>query len=273
LQDLFIYMDKGIYTALSGTIAKSHEIELIANNLANASTPGFKRDTGTFHEYLPEIRKADQVGSLQSDIQAHVMQNGRTVGDKSFVEMDGVYTSFRQGTIRRTSRPLDVALNGKGFFEILTPSGIRYTRQGNLNRSSDGFLVTSNGFHVLSSGDGPPAQRLINIGNRSIQIDGQGNIYQNGAQVSSLGIQEFEATQWLEKVGNSYFQNKHDKNLKATVTETNVRQGFIEGSNVNPIREMTKLIQATRAYESSLQAINTFNLVDGKSVNEIAKSY
>ena len=87
-------MDKGIYTALSGGIAKGHELEVVANNLANANTPGFRRDVATFNEYLTELRRQDTVEGLQREITAATLFDGRPAGDKSFVEMDGVYTNF-----------------------------------------------------------------------------------------------------------------------------------------------------------------------------------
>src|SRR5687767_2076095 len=101
-------MDKGIYTALSGGIAKSHELEIIANNLANANTPGFKRDTGTFQEYLTEARRMESAPGAQLSVDA------RPTNDKSFVELDGIYTDYRQGQLQSTGRPLDLALEGNG---------------------------------------------------------------------------------------------------------------------------------------------------------------
>jgi flagellar basal-body rod protein FlgG len=134
-------MDKGIYTALSGGLAKSREVELIANNLANATTPGFKRDTGTFNEYLTELRRGDSVDGLQREIQSLSDPNARPTGDKSFVELEGVYTDFKQGTLQKSGRALAVAIEGTGFFEVLTPAGIRYSRQGNFSIDSEGSAV------------------------------------------------------------------------------------------------------------------------------------
>jgi len=292
----FPYMDKGIYTALSGGLAKSREVELIANNLANATTPGFKRDTGTFNEYLTELRRSDSLDGLQNEIRGAADPDARPTGDKSFVEMDGVYTDFRQGTLQKSGRALDVAIEGEGFFEVLTPAGIRYSRQGNFSIDSEGRLVTASGFPVLKKGtqsevtvnqldvDGatpvtgpvpdrqPTAQqRVIQLGQGPIQITEEGRILQNGAEVAALSIEEFQAPQWLEKMGNSYYRNTHPQNLKNGSMKSKVHQGFIEGSNVNPVTEMTRLIEATRAYESHMQAVKTYQDIDSKSVNEIAK--
>lgn len=277
-------MDKGIYTALSGGIAKQHELELIANNLANANTPGFKKDAGTFNEYLTELRRTDSVDGLQREILHAASADVRPSGDKSFVEMDGVYTDHTQGALEKTSRHLDLALEGNGFLEVLTPAGIRYTRQGNLSISRDGVLVTANGFPVLSkdprlAGKNAvaeteatvPERRRIVLGQGAVHITPEGFVLQNGAQISSLSIVEFHESQWLEKAGNSYFRNTHPDNLKADAPKTQVRQGFLENSNVNPVKEMTRLIEATRAYESHMQAIKTYQDIDGRSVNDIAR--
>lgn len=291
-------MDKGIYTALSGGIAKAHELELIATNLANANTTGYKRDTGTFNEYLTEIRHHDTANGVEREVNAITIADPRPQGDKSFVEMDGVYTDFRQGTIQRTGRSLDVALEGKGFFEILTPQGVRYSRQGNFNIAADGRLVNQNGYPVLSKPnqgtgkggafgmigsaqdkkgmtvpqrDPSPEERIVRLGQGAVEITPEGFITQNGTRVGQLNVEEFQETQWLEKMGNSLYRNVDDANLKNGPTESKIHQGFLEGSNVNPVTEMTRLIQATRAYESHMQAVKTFQDIDGRSVNEIAR--
>ncbi|NBX77349.1 MAG: flagellar basal-body rod protein FlgF [Proteobacteria bacterium] len=289
-------MDKGIYTALSGGLAKSREVELIANNLANATTPGFKRDTGTFNEYLTELRRNDSVDGIQREIQSLSDPNARPTGDKSFVELDGVYTDFRQGTLQKSGRALDVAIEGSGFFEVLTPAGIRYSRQGNFSIDAEGRLVTTSGFPVLSkatqgqaavsqlevrgappvTGQIPDRQpdaqsRVIQLGQGPIRITEDGRILQNGAEVATLSVEEFQESQWLEKMGNSYYRNTHPGNLKNGVTTSKLHQGFIEGSNVNPVTEMTRLIEATRAYESHMQAVKTYQDIDSRSVNDIVK--
>lgn len=276
-------MDKGIYTALSGGIARAHEVELLANNLANVNTPGFKRDSGTFNEYLTELRRHDSVEGLKREIENAAL-GGRPAGDKSFVEMDGVYTDFRQGALQRTSRDLDIGLDGKGFFEVLTPTGVRYTRQGNFTLDGEGRLVNGSGHPVMSrdprlalpvTGQFEPTNpeaRVIQMGRvGKVEVTPDGRVLQGGAEVATLSVVEFHEPQWLEKVGNSLFRNTHENNLRHSPTETKVHQGFIEGSNVNPVREMTKLIEATRAYESQLQTIKTYGEIDSRSVNDIAR--
>lgn len=277
-------MDKGIFTALSGGLAKGRELEIIANNLANASTPGFKRDNGTFHEYLPELRRTDTAEALDREIKAAADYDGRPPGDKSFVELDGIYTDYRQGLLKRTGEPLDLALEGQGFFEVLTPDGIAYTRQGNFKISPEGLLVTANGHPVLSNTEGPPEerviqvrtvispeQRLVSVNARELQISGDGIISQGDVQLNVIALREFAEPQWLEKIGNSYFRNIRSENMKQGFAGTSLHQGYLESSNVNALAEMTRMIEASRAYESHLQAIKTFNDIDNKTANDIAK--
>jgi flagellar basal-body rod protein FlgF len=277
-------MDKGIYTALSGGMARAHEVELLANNLANVNTPGFKRDTGTFNEYLTELRRPDSVEGLKREIENAAL-GGRVAGDKSFVEMDGVYTDFKQGALQKTSRGLDVALEGKGFFEVLTPAGIRYTRQGNFTLDGEGRLVNGAGHYVLARDPRltqpltgrfeptAPEARVIQMGRIGpAEITPDARILQGGAELAQLSLVEFHEPQWLEKMGHGLWKNTHEDNLRHLPPESQVHQGFLEGSNVNPVHEMTKLIEATRAYESQLQAIKTYGEIDSRSVNDIARS-
>ncbi len=276
-------MDKGIYTALSGGIARAHEVELLANNLANVNTPGFKRDAGTFNEYLTGLRRNDSVEGLKREVENAALGT-RTDGDKSFVEMDGVYTDFRQGALQKTGRDFDMGIQGKGLFEVLTPAGIRFTRQGNFTADGDGRLVTTSGHLVLARDprltqpvEGryeptEPAARVIQIGRiGKIEVTPDARVLQGGAEIAQLSIVEFHEPQWLEKQGNGLFRNTHEDNLKHIPPETQVIQGFLEGSNVNPIHEMTRLIEATRAYESQLQTIKTYGEIDSRSVNDIAR--
>ena len=280
-------MDKGIYTALSGGIAKSHDLELISNNLANANTPGYKRDSATFNEYLTEVRRFDNVGGLQREIDQAALTTGRPGGDKSYVEMDGVYTDWRQGGMQKTGGRLDFAIQGKGFFEVLTPSGPRFTRAGNFQVNNNGVLVNASGHPVLSrdpklaqtgtaispdSGT-PPERRIIRLEAGQVFATPDGNLNQGGIPVAQLSIVEFHEPQWLEKEGNSLYLNTSPDNfMRGNIRQTQIQQGFIETSNVNPIREMTKLIEATRAYESHMQAIKTYQQIDTRAVNDIAFS-
>ncbi len=147
-------MATGMWTAASGAIAQSQAVDMVANNLANSDTQAFKKDAPTFKEYLSTVeRDHDGVDIPRGAIKNKELYplDGR---DQSFVVVDGTYTNFKQGPLKVTQSPLDVALDGPGFLEVSTPTGIRYTRQGSLKLAQDGRLVTSEGYPVLASSPG-----------------------------------------------------------------------------------------------------------------------
>lgn len=276
-------MASGMWTAAAGAVAQSQNLDAIANNLANADTPAFKKDMPTFKEYLAVVeRQKDHVDIPRGPIKDKEFYplDGR---DQSHVVMDGTYTNFRQGNLRVTQAPFDVALDGPGFIEVSTPSGIRYTRQGSLKMAQDGRLVTNEGHPVLSSapqGVAPVqpgqteevASRYINLRDRGTHfvINGQGEIYAGDNLVAQMSVTEFTDTRKLRKQGGQLFENK-DPGNKIPPEHTIVRQGVIETSNVNPIEEMTQMIKANRLFEQDLKALKTYGELLEKEANDIGK--
>jgi flagellar basal-body rod protein FlgG len=294
----------GLWTSVSGASARAQAVDVIANNLANQDTLAFKKDLPTFKEYLTTVeREHDAVDVPRGPIKDKDFYplDGR---DQSFVVTDGTYTNFRQGNLKVTQAPLDVALDGPGFLEVSTPSGIRYTRQGSLKMAMDGRLVTPEGYPVLAAqpgglaaalpvssvqpigqgrpdttqggvaaGPGPDvAARFINLRDRSgpLTINGAGDIYVGDQLVAKLSVTEFQDRNKLKKYGNLLFENRDPANAIAP-QGTQVRQGMLETSNVNPIEEMTNLIQANRMFEHDLKAMKTFGEMMGREANDIGK--
>jgi len=183
-----------------------------------------------------------------------------------------------------TGNAFDNALNGPGFFEVLTPNGIRYSRKGSFSISNDGKLVTDQGYHVLSK-DAPPTagadgvmtlatspeSRIINVGNSKFSISLEGEVFSGDNKVANLALAEFNDIHALKKEGNSLFINPDQTNVKVGDLKTSVHQGFIEQSNVNAVSEMTNLINANRNFETIQRAIKTYDNISGKAVNEISK--
>ncbi len=283
-------MPSGIWTSASGAAAQSLSVDTIANNLANVDTLGFKKDAPAFREYLATLeREKPSVDIPRGPIKEKEFYplDGR---DQAYVVVDGTYTQFKQGGLRVTQGKTDLALEGPGFMEVATPQGIRYTRMGSLKIAQDGRLVTSDGFSVLAgqaqgiAGEAVPAQDLaarapasvkareINLQDRegALSITEEGEIYAGDELVSRLSLVEFKDLNRLRKSGTSLFENTDAANVAATAT-TKVHQGMLEGSNVNPIEEMTKLIQANRLFEQSLKAMKTHGELMGKEANDIGK--
>jgi flagellar basal-body rod protein FlgG len=271
-------------------------VDTVANNLANADTLGFKKDATAFREYLAVQEREHS----PQDIPRGAITNkdlyqldGR---DQAFVVVDGTYTDFRQGNLRVTQNPLDVAVDGKGFFEVSTPQGNRYTRQGSFHISPEGRLETVDGFPVLASlpgglaapqsdtlaqqqaaqGRAPASEaaRFINLRDRGthFSINPQGEIYASGGDlIAKLSVVEFGDTRQLRKSGGNLFSNPTSANVSAQPVSTVVRQGVLETSNVNPIEEMTKLISANRLFEHDLKAMKTYGEMMSREVNDIGK--
>lgn len=279
---------KDLWVPISGAIAQQRKVETIANNIANANTPGFKKDQLAFKEYLTTVEKGYRDIDLPNKEWAPADFYRSYGSQNAQVKVDGSYTSHQQGTLQPTNNPLDLGIHGKGFFEVLTPNGVRYTRKGTFSISNNGQLVTSDGFPVLTKLDIPesalnkefsgektklpgPDERIINLGQGKISFNLEGEIYQDGNKLGQLSVVEFKDLHALKKEGNSFFINTDLQNIKLSDSKTAVHQGFVEGSNVNAITEMSNLIKAHRHFESIQKVIKAYDNITGRGVNEIAK--
>ena len=275
---------KDLWVSLSGAIAQQKNVETIANNVANANTPGFKKDQLVFKEYLTAFEKGHQDIDLPNKEWSPEDFYKSYGAENSFVKVDGAFTIHKQGQLSPTGNPLDIGLQGDGFLEVLTPNGIRYTRKGNFTIGKDGSIVTDNGHKVLSRIDWSkyqnvdtnskfklPKERQIYLPPGRISVNLQGQIFSAGKPVGELSLVEFKDVHALRKEGNSMFINKNIENIIKDWPKTATHQGFIEQSNVNAIQEMSELLKANRQFESIQRAIKTYDNIAGKSVNEIAK--
>jgi len=263
---------KGVYTAVSGAIAQSSRLDTIANNLANANTTAFKKDKQVFNEYLTAHEKMPdtmEIPRVPASVESFYDMNG---GDKSFVDSAGTYTNFTQGSLKSTGGTLDLALEGKGFFEVLSPQGLRWTRNGSFQIDGTGRLVTKEGYPVLRDGVQDPAQRTIQIGDRNVTITDRGDIYQGDNLVSRLALVSFNDPDQVQKQGNSLYKLKENSAASPiAANETRLHQGYVEGSNVNVVEEMTDMITAQRLFETTQQAVKAFDHMDEKLISGLGK--
>lgn len=265
---------KGIYTALSGAMAQSQKLDTIANNIANSNTPSFKRDDVVFQEYLTANEKEQQfmnIPKVPGTLDSFYHMQG---GDKSFVDTKGTYTDFSQGSLKHTGNALDIAVDGKGFFEVATPQGVKLTRSGNFTLDGNGQLVTKDGYPVLSAGSGEAADRVIRFTpNGAIAIGDNGMISQGENQVAQLSVVTVKNVDALQKTGQSLYGFKANMNAEVeNVAVPSVKQGFIEMSNVNIVKEMTDMISAHRVFESTQKAISAYDGMTDKLVNVVGKT-
>jgi flagellar basal-body rod protein FlgF len=226
-------MLKGIYRAASGMIPRIRQQEVTANNIANAATPGYKKDS----IFLKELDAATREKMPRKS-------------DWETPMIDQVYTDFSQGSFDATSNALDVAIEGSGFFVLENPEGGEplYTRNGHFSVSSEGYLINDEGFRVL--GDGGP----LDVGNGTVSISESGEASVNEAVVGRLQVVDFADKTLLTKQGDSTFAVR-DNAEPAPVTAVSLRQGYLERSNINVIKEMVGMIITLRDYEAGSRAI------------------
>jgi flagellar basal-body rod protein FlgG len=278
---------KNIWVPLSGQVAQQRKVETIANNVANANTIGFKKDQLVFKEHLTALTHGlEDIDVPRKEFSPSDFYHTQGA-ENAMVSVDGSFTIFEQGTLIPTHNPLDVALKGEGFLEVLTPSGVRFTRKGNLSINQNGELVTEQGHRILSATTNPdllsrdPAnvnnaqdaqQRLIKIPlNEPITISAEGGILTRNGQLAQISVIEFKDKHALRKEGGSLFLTPDELNINRENIKTTINQGFLEGSNVNAIEEMSELIKAHRHFESIQKAINAYDQISGKAANDIGK--
>ena len=268
---------KNIWVPLSGQIAQQRKVENIANNIANANTVGYKKDRLTFKEHLTALTEE---GALNQNIDLPRKEWSpddfyRSQGaENAFVKVDGSYTNFKQGSLSPTQNSMDFALSGKGFFEVLTPRGPRYTRNGQFSLNSEGNIVNSDGHYLLkkAADETPFAERLINLSQiKSFSLSKEGKVFSPQGQLAEVSVVEFKDNASLKKEGGMLFVNNDLDNIVREGVKTAVHQGFVEQSNVNAISEMSELIKAHRHFENIQKAINTYDSIAGKAANDISK--
>ncbi|HWR36694.1 MAG TPA: flagellar basal-body rod protein FlgF [Clostridia bacterium] len=231
-------MDSGYYAACTGLIARTEALEIAANNLANANTSGFRAKHETFHSLL-----AQSTGTRLTDI-------NRAVND--YGVLGSARVDLSQGNLERTGNVLDLAIEGRGFFAVQTAGGTRYTRDGSFQQTRDGYLVTNGGDRVL--GENGAAIRMLD---GTADISGEGTISVSGALAGKLKIVEFVPGTQLESVGDSYYSAP--SNSVVAPSASRVRQGMVEGSNVNPVASAVGLIALQRHAEMLQRALSTFH--------------
>lgn len=278
----------GMWTSVSGAAAQAQAVETVANNLANVDTNGFKKDMPAFKEYLSSVEREHDRPSIHIGPVRDKDLNPLYDKDQSHVIVHGNYTSFKQGPMKITKGPLDVAIEGPGLIEVATPQGAKFTRHGSFKVAVDGRLVTNEGYPVLlaragglasespssgSIGDLNLASRFINMKDRgNISITEKGEIYSGNDLVGQLSLVEFQDPKFLQKTGLQYFTNTNpEKNPVKEASGSLLHQGMVEGSNVNPVEEMTNLIKANRLFEHDLKVMKTFGEMMGREANDVGK--
>ncbi len=256
-------MVKGLYTAYTGMLNQQNKVDVIANNLANAATTGYKKEGSTSEAFdaVLAYKIKDQTSAFR----------GKKIGTMNLgVKIGENYVDYSQGAFETTNNTYDLALSGKGFFciEFTNKSGetsTKYTRDGSFTLNVDGYLVTKDGDYVLDE-----EGRHIKLDPLSdARIDENGTIFQNDQRVTTIGLEDFEDYNYLEHYGENYYQPVEG----ATMIEADAKifEGYLEASNVQVVSEMVELISATRTYESNQKVIQTIDETLDKAVNQLGK--
>ncbi|NRA43760.1 MAG: flagellar hook-basal body protein [Oligoflexales bacterium] len=255
-------MLKSIYTPLSGAVASERVLEIIANNLANVSTTGFKGEKVSFKLLEPEPYKSYRDPLPPANYKVPIEELMPFRGNEvAYVGVSGVSRDLTQGSPIATKNPFDVMIEGDGFFSVHTKEGIMYTRNGAFSLSEDGALVDKNGFPVLGE------KGNIFLHGHNVNINHLGEVYQDGELVDTLLIKDFKNPANLEKVGMNHFFYDGLEEEVLNVDYPNVKQGFLESSNVNAIKNLTDMILAHRSFEAYQQAIKNYDSMMEKSHN------
>jgi len=273
---------KGVYTALSGAMAQSLKMDTIANNIANVNTTAFKKDQQTFKEYLTAMEKEQdvlQVPRVPASIESFYHLNG---GDKGFVDSSGTYTNFEQGSLRSTGGKLDIAIDGAGFFEVATPTGVKLTRAGNFTIDGNGQLVTKEGYAVMlepiEGADGLASDdtqgRVAKFtGESQVVISDAGEVFDGETKLGKLSVVNVMNPDALHKVGQNFYGYKENMNAEVvSIKNPSLKQGFLETSNVNIINEMTDMIMAQRVFEGTQKALTTYDSMSDKLINQVGNT-
>ena len=217
--------------AVQGAMRQEKRFEILSNHLANSATTGFK----------------SQILSFDDMLQAHMTLD------------------TTQGDLQPTSSPLDLAISGDGFFKVQTDQGVRYTRNGNFSLNNMGVLVDGEGDAVLGS-SGP-----ITIAGDSIVINDAGEIKVDGTAVGTLKVVNFKSIDKLQKMGNSLLSYDGPETDEISPSKFQVKQGYLEQSNVQIVKEMTNMIETNRYYESFQKLMQTIDDLNAKAISDVGR--
>lgn len=278
-------MVRGIYTGASGMLAQDAKMDAIANNLANVDKTAYKKDIAIFKSF-PEmlIRRINESGlgiTPAGSYDAAPIVGKLGTG----VELNEVFTDFEQGSLQRTENNFDLALEGKGFFTVMTERGERYSRDGSFTINQDGILMTHNGNPVMGENG------IIKVHHNNFIVNERGEIIVNGdlsadardvvsmnsnnwsnpIVIDKLKLVDFENIREIKKEGDSMYRETEFSGPPLPPGELKVVQGFLEKSNINIVREMVDMIEVQRSYEANQKTVTSHDQALGKLINEVAR--
>lgn len=243
-------MDTTIYVALSHQLALRRQMDLVANNMANANTAGFRRENAVFSSYL--------------DVEPFAPRPTRRV---EYVLDHGIARDSAPGEMNTTGNPLDAAIVGEGYFTVSLPNGqTAYTRNGHFELNANGDLVTTDGAKVLDSNGRPIS---IASDERNVRIEGDGSIHAQSSEIAALGLVKFADDNALTRLGDTLYAGGMPQKLGAG--DIKIVGGALEGSNVQPIVETTRMIDVLRTYQATTKIMDSYEDMRRRGIERLGR--
>lgn len=249
-------MFKGFYNLTSGMLSQGRRLDVIANNMTNVATAGYKADRytdSTFREYvISRVGNKEKSGVTELGSASYILAPSR------------VYTDYSQGSLEETGLNLDFAIEGDGFFAVQTPDGVAYTRSGSFSLDNEGYLCLPDEGRVLDLAGQP-----INLGTDRILADSQGGIYseQNGTYLGQLGVYTFQDNGQLARNDRGLFTGGG----QAQAGQATIHWKTVERSNVDLLQQMVSMITAQRSLQSAAQMSKMYDQVMTKATTELGR--
>ncbi len=260
-------MQETMFSAVFGALSTEHRMNFIANNLANVNTNGYKRDMLAFKDTMASFAHDEIREPLATVRSKPLFPDPKNMARPRIAVSK---TDFSQGAMHFTGDPLDVAINGEGFFKVNSPQGELYTRNGHFVMSSDGTLVTPQGFTV----QGTDGAIVIPAGTRDVNISGDGQVFADGELVNNINFVTVDNLQNLEKQGQNLYRPRPDvpvAELDPLANGARLSQGFVETANVEVVSEMVNMIEVQRQFEAYQKVIQTSDAVDTSAIQRVGK--
>ncbi len=242
--------------AAMGMLNDMYNLDRISNDLANVDTVGYKKDRAAFKTYMEGLMVAELPDPIKG---RKFLPVGKLEGA---VVLDEVRPVITEGALEKTGNPLDLAIVGKGFFRVEKNGEIFYTRAGNFKLDNSGYMMTSDGGYLLDENG-----ERIKI-NGSVEIQEDGTIYVNGKKLTKIALYGFDHPEKLEKFGYTYFKETEESGEPKKV-RVGLKEGYVERSNVNALREMVGMIKALRHFEISQRVVTTSDELLGRLINNV----
>ena len=260
-------MQDGVFSGLFGALTTEHRMNMIANNLANVNTHGYKRDTVAFKDTMSYYAHDEIREPLMNCRSKPLFPEPKNMARPRLAVSQ---TDFSQGSLHYTGNPLDVALAGNAFFQFETPQGTFLSRQGGFLLSADGTLVTPRGYPVR----GTAGNIVVPPGTRHVHISEDGQVFADSVSVGGFDLVTVTDLKALEKLGHNMYKLRQGSSAAERPIQPNearVAQGYMEKANVEVVYEMVNMIEVQRLFEAYQKVMQTSDTLDREAISKVAR--